>query len=116
MAHSPSSEQRGTFRLAGVHCTGCAGAVEYARQANSPITRVHFDWANDLVHIGYQAGMITPAAIEWIIARTSCSCAPAGQGASAAAQPPAQHKLQHLGHGVARQPITMGHQIRPYAV
>lgn len=113
MAHSPSSEQRGTFRLAGVHC---AGAVEYARQANSPITRVHFDWANDLVHIGYQAGMITPAAIEWIIARTSCSCAPAGQGASAAAQPPAQHKLQHLGHGVARQPITMGHQIRPYAV
>ena len=108
MTHSPFSEQHATFQLGGVHCLECANAVERALKANPHITQVHFDWANNVVHVGYHAGMITPAAVEQLITTSGCSCAPAGQGDATAAQPPAQQKLQHLGHGVAMQPITMG--------
>ena len=108
MTHSPSSEQHATFQLGGVHCLECADAVERALKANPHITQVHFDWADNVVHVGYHAGMITPAAVEQLITTSGCSCAPAGQADAPAAQPPAQQKLQHLGHGVAMQPITMG--------
>src|SRR5690349_9354648 len=107
MSSISTDEREVTLHLSDVHCPGCAGAIERVLRTQPAITRVHFDWANDVVHVGYQAGIITPAAIEQLITTTGCSCAPAGQGA-AAAQPPAQQKLQHLAHGVAMQPITMG--------
>ena len=79
MTPSPSGEQHATFRLADVHCLDCADAVERALKANPHITQVQFDWANDVVQVGYHAGIITPAAIEQLITTSGCSCVPAGQ-------------------------------------
>jgi copper chaperone CopZ len=92
MTPSPSGEQHATFRLADVHCLDCADAVERALKANPHITQVQFDWANDVVQVGYHPGMITPAAIEQLITTSGCSCVPAGRREAVAA-PPAQQKM-----------------------
>src|SRR5690349_11986285 len=71
-----TDEREVTLHLADVHCSGCAGAIERVLRTQPAITSVHLDWANDVVQVGYHAGMITPAAIEQLITTTGCSCAP----------------------------------------
>ena len=107
-----TTEQHATLSLRDLHCTGCADAVEQALRANPHITSVHLDWAQDVLHVGYHAGMIDEEAIRALIAATGCRCeSPDGHDNDAHAQhaqPPAPQRLQHLHHGVDVQPITMG--------
>ncbi len=112
MTHSTShAEQHATFDLDDIYCLECADAVVRTLRAQPHISDVHMDWANNRVHVTYHAGMITPEAIEQVIASAGCSCAPA-DGARDAGHPQAQpapgHRLERLRHGVDVQPITMG--------
>src|SRR3712207_9578082 len=66
--------QRGTFELRGVHCLGCAGAVERVLREQSHITEVQLDWKNDVVHVGYDTARIGPEDIEQVITQTGCDC------------------------------------------
>src|SRR5919202_35638 len=97
-----------SFELRGVHCLGCAGAVERALREQPHITDVHLDWKNDVVHVGYDPARITPEDIEQVITLTGCDCKPAEveehhHGAMASPE----RRIQHLGHGVDTQPISM---------
>jgi P-type Cu2+ transporter len=115
MVHSTShAEQHATFNLEDIHCTECADAVEQALRAQPHITSVHLDWPNNVVHVGYHGEMISPEAIEQLIAGTGCACAPADgtegivHDHAGHVQPPEVRRLQRLQHAVDVQPITMG--------
>jgi P-type Cu2+ transporter len=102
--------RRGTFELRGVHCLGCAGAVERILREQPHITEVQLDWKNDVVHVGYDSASISPEDIEQVITQTGCDCSPAEvedeHHHEAMASP--ERRMQHLGHGVDTQPISMG--------
>jgi Cu2+-exporting ATPase len=115
MVHAQShTEQHATFKLEDISCLECAEAVEQALRAQPHITSVHLDWPNSLVHVGYHGEMISPEAIEQVIAGTGCACAPADGAESLAhdhagqVQPPQARRLQRLQHAVDLQPISMG--------
>ncbi len=57
--HHPSP-RHSAFKLGGVHCLCCAGAVERALKEQPYITDVHLDWKNDLVHVVYDPANIAP--------------------------------------------------------
>ncbi len=103
-------EHQATFKLDGIHCTGCADAVEQALRAQPHITNVHVDWPANAVHVGYHAGMISPSEIERLINTTGCRCESTDGGAHHTDQllPSASRRLDHLKHAVDVQPITMG--------
>jgi Cu2+-exporting ATPase len=114
MVHAQShTEQHATFKLEDISCLECAEAVEQALRAQPHITSVHLDWPNSLVHVGYHGEMISPEAIEQVIAGTGCACAPADRAESLAhdhagqVQPPQARRLQRLQHAVDLQPISM---------
>jgi Cu2+-exporting ATPase len=67
------------------------------------------DWKNDVVHVGYDPAGISPEDIEEVITQTGCDCAPieAGEERHGLVAPP-ERRMQHLGHGVDAQPISMG--------
>jgi P-type Cu2+ transporter len=105
------AEQQAAFNLDDIYCLECADAVVQALRAQPHISDVHFDWAHNRVHVTYHAGMITPAAIEQVIASAGCSGAPADgapDAGHAPAQPAPARRLERLRHGVDVQPITMG--------
>src|SRR5829696_4646666 len=105
--HTPL--RRGTFELRGVHCLGCAGAVERALREQPPVTDVQLDWKNDAVHVGYDPARIRPQGIEELITQTGCDCSPTGvEEEHHEAMAPPERRMQHLGHGVDAQPISMG--------
>ena len=108
-AHDPSS-RHGAFELGGVHCRGCAGAVERALREQPHVTEVRLDWKNDLVHVGYDPARIGPEGIEEVITQTGCDCKPTevGEEHHHEAMAPPERRMQHLGHGVDAQPISMG--------
>src|SRR5215204_2307675 len=107
-AHDPSP-RGGAFRLGGVHCRGCADAVERALRAQPHVTDVRLDWKNDLVRVGYDPERIRPVDIEEAITGTGCDCQPTGIGEHHhEAMAPPQRRMQHLEHGVDAQPISMG--------
>ena len=112
MTHPTShAEQQATFNLDDIYCLECADAVVQALRAQAHISDVHLDWAHNRVHVTYHAGMITPAALEQVIASAGCSCAPADgarHAEHAPAQPAPARRLERLRHGVDVQPITMG--------
>ena len=62
-AETPSVEHA-TFRLGGVHCSGCAAAVERTLREQPHVTEVQLDWKNDVVHVGYDPVRIGPEDIE----------------------------------------------------
>jgi Cu2+-exporting ATPase len=99
----------GTFELRGVHCLGCAGAIERALREQPHVTDVRLDWKNDVVHVGYDPSNIDPEGIEDVITQTGCDCTPVGaeEERHEAVAPP-ERRMQHLGHGVDAQPIAMG--------
>src|SRR5215210_1107638 len=99
-----------TFALRGVHCLGCAGAVECALREQPDVTEVRLDWKNDLVHVGYDSARISPEGIEEVITQTGCDCAPIGaeEGEQRETVAPPERRMQHLGHGVDAKPISMG--------
>ena len=101
------SLRHGTFKLGGVHCRGCADAVERALREQPHVTDVRLNWKNDVVRVGYDATSIDSEEIEKIITQTGCDCAPAGAERPEAVAPP-ERRMQHLGHGVDAQPISMG--------
>jgi Cu2+-exporting ATPase len=107
-AHDPSSHHD-AFELGGVHCRGCADAVERALRAQPHVTDVRLDWKNDLVHVGYDPTRIGPEDIEGAITQTGCDCKPTevGEHHHEAMAPP-ERRMQHLEHGVDAQPISMG--------
>ena len=96
---------RRTFRLGGMHCPGCAAAVERALREH--VTEVSLDWKKDLVHVGYYPSRVGPEDIEEVIAQTGCDCAPLEAERPEAVAPP-ERRMRHLGHGVDAQPIAMG--------
>jgi Cu2+-exporting ATPase len=102
--------RQGTFELRGVHCLGCAGAVERALREQPHVTDVHLYWKNDLVHVGYDPARIGPEDIEQVITQTGCDCKPTEveeeHHHEAMAHP--ERRMQHVGHGVDAQPISMG--------
>ena len=107
MAHSMThTEQHGTFQLDDIHCPACAEAVDRALRAQPHITSVQLEWAHNVVHVGYHPEMISPDAIEQVIASTGCACAPAQAGDGAAhdhaehTQPAQARRLQRLQHAV----------------
>jgi P-type Cu2+ transporter len=102
--------RRGTFELRGVHCLGCAGAVERALREQPHITEVQLDWKNDVVHVGYDPTRIGPEGIEQVITQTGCDCklTEAEEEHRHEAMAPPERRIQHLGHGVDAQPIAMG--------
>ena len=108
-AHHSATPAHATFSLTGLHCTGCADAIERALKANPHITSVHLDWPNNVVHVGYHTGMIDEAAIRGIIEATGCPCDAGdehtGDEHHTTMSPHA--RLQHMRHGVEVQPITM---------
>ena len=114
-AHHSAAPTYAAFSLTGLHCTGCADAVERALKANPHLTSVHLDWPNSVVHVGYHAGMINEAGIRDIIEGTGCPCEDGehaghedGRHQHAASATSAQARLRNLQHGVDVQPITMG--------
>src|SRR5215211_2203174 len=98
----------GAFELRGVHCLGCAGAVERALREQPHVTDVRLDWKNDVVHVGYDPANIDPEGIEDVITQTGCDCAPVGaeEERHEVVAPP-ERRMQHLGHGVDAQPVSM---------
>jgi P-type Cu2+ transporter len=108
-AHDPSP-RHGAFELGGVHCRGCADAVERALRAQPHVGYVRLDWKNDLVRVGYDPTRIGPEDIEGAITQTGCDCKPTGvgEGHHHEAMAPPQRRMQHLEHGVDAQPISMG--------
>src|SRR5215216_4162325 len=99
-----------TFELRGVHCLGCAGAVERVLREQPHVSDVHLDWKNDVVHVGYDPANIGPEDIEQVITQTGCDCKPTeiGEEHRHEAMAPAERRMQHIGHGVDTQPISMG--------
>src|SRR5215203_4986108 len=99
-----------TFELRGVHCLGCAGAVERALREQPPVADVHLDWKNDSVRVGYDAASISSKDIEDVITQTGCDCKPTevGEEHHYEAMAPPERRMQHVGHGVDAQPIAMG--------
>ncbi|HMQ29425.1 MAG TPA: heavy metal translocating P-type ATPase [Chloroflexaceae bacterium] len=112
--HHAAAPATTTLSLAGLHCTGCADAVERTLKANPHITSVHIDWPNNVAHVGYHAGMIDEAAIRALIEATGCPCERTDHAGRTdgqhepAAHGSAQARLHNLRHGVDVQPITMG--------
>src|SRR5919107_5694726 len=53
-----SSVEHSVFKLGGVHCLGCATAVERALQGQPHVTDVSLDWKADVVHVGYDPAKI----------------------------------------------------------
>src|SRR5919199_3839738 len=103
------SARHAAFKLGGLHCPGCAAAVERALRAQPHVTDVRLDWENDAVHVGYDPAGIGREDIERVIAGTGCDCAPVEDGHSGhVATPSPPRGMQHLGHGVDTQPVTMG--------
>jgi P-type Cu2+ transporter len=98
----------GTFELRGVYCLGCAGAIERALREQPHVTDVQLDWKNDVVHVGYDPSNIDPEGIEEVITQTGCDCAPVGaeEERHEVVAPP-ERRMQHLGHGVDAQPVSM---------
>ena len=103
-------EQRGAFELRGVHCLGCAGAVERALREQPQVTDVRLDWKNDVVHVGYDPAKIGPEDIEQVITQTGCDCklTEVEEEHHHEAMTPPEWRMQHVGHGVDMQPISMG--------
>jgi P-type Cu2+ transporter len=108
--HQHVPVRRGTFELRGVHCLRCAGAVERVLREQPHITEVQLDWKNDVVHVGYDPASIGPEDIEQVITQTGCDCSPAEveEEHHHEAMGPPERRMQHLGHGVDTQPISMG--------
>jgi P-type Cu2+ transporter len=108
--HQHVPVRRGTFELRGVHCLCCAGAVERVLREQPHITEVQLDWKNDVVHVGYDPASIGPEDIEQVITQTGCDCSPAEveEEHHHEAMAPPERRMQHLGHGVDTQPISMG--------
>ncbi len=103
------SVRHGAFQLRGVHCLGCAGTVERALREQPDFTEVRLDWKNDVVHVGYDPARIGSEGIEELIVQTGCDCAPVGpEEERREAMAPPERRMQHLGHGVDEQPISMG--------
>ena len=63
-AHHDCPVRQGTFKLRGVHCLGCAGAVERVLKEQPHVTDVHLDWKSDVVHVGYDPVRIGSEEIE----------------------------------------------------
>ena len=108
--HQNVPVRRGTFELRGVYCLGCAGAVERALKEQQYIAEVRLDWKNDVVHVGYDPARFGPEDIEQAITQTGCDCKPAevDEEHHHEAMAPPERRMQHLGHGVDTQPISMG--------
>jgi P-type Cu2+ transporter len=112
--HASHAEHHATFKLDGLHCTGCADAVEQVLRAQQHISSVHLEWAANVAHVGFHPGKITPNEIEQLIATTGCQCESAQDEDHALHQhdqqtePSASRRLGHLKHAVDVQPITMG--------
>ena len=106
--HTPV--RRSTFELRGVHCLGCAGAVERVLREQLHVTDVRLDWKKDLVRVGYDPARVGPEDIEAVIAQTGCDCSPTEveEEHHHEAMAPPERRMQHLGHGVDTQPIAMG--------
>ena len=103
---TPAGEAgRATLRLAGLHCPGCADAVEAALRAAPHVTDIHLDWQANEAHVSYHPGMTTQAALERVVASTGCQCEGAGH---VHPEPGPTQRLDHLHHALAVQPITMG--------
>ena len=102
-----SGTEHASFRLGGVHCLGCADAVEQALREQPHVTNVRLDWKNDVVHVGYDRASIGPEAIEEVIAQTGCDCVPVDEEQPEVVASP-ERRMRHLGHGVDAQPIAMG--------
>ena len=102
--------RHGMFELRGVHCLGCAGAVERVLREQPHVTDVRLDWKNDVVHVAYDPAKISPEDIEEIITQTGCDCSPAEveEEHHHEVMAPPERRVQHLGHGVDTQPISMG--------
>jgi Cu2+-exporting ATPase len=102
--------RHGTFELRGVHCLGCAGAVERALREQPHVTDVRLDWKNDVVHVGYDPARLGPEDIEQVITQTGCDCMPTEveEEHHHEAMAPPERRVQHLEHGVDTQPISMG--------
>src|SRR5919112_594282 len=103
--------RRGTFELRGVHCLGCAGAVERVLREQPHITEVRLDWKNDVVHVRFDPARIGPEDIEEVITQTGCDCKPTEVGEEEhhhEAMAPPERRMQHVGHGVDAHPISMG--------
>jgi Cu2+-exporting ATPase len=108
--HQHVPVRRGTFELRGVYCLRCAGAVERVLREQPYITEVQLDWKSDVVHVGYDPASIGPEDIEQVITQTGCDCSPAEveEEHHHEAMAPPERRMQHLGHGVDTQPISMG--------
>jgi Cu2+-exporting ATPase len=108
--HQHVPVRRGTFELRGVHCLGCAGAVQRALREQPHVTDARLDWKNDVVHVGYDPANIGPEDIEEVITQTGCDCKPTevGEEHHHEAMAPPERRMQHVGHGVDTQPISMG--------
>src|SRR5215217_4767693 len=103
------SLRHGAFQLRGVHCLGCAGAIERALREQPDVTEVRLDWKNDLVCVGYDPARIGPEGIEEVIGQTGCACAPVDAGEERPeAAISSERRMRHLRHGVDAQPISMG--------
>jgi P-type Cu2+ transporter len=115
MSHTTHHPERpnvvhAAFSLRGVHCLGCAGAVERVLREQPHITEVRLDWKNDVVHVGYDPTRITPEEIEQVITQTGCDCTltEVEEEHHHEAMAPPERRNRHLGHGVDMGPISMG--------
>ena len=102
--------RHGTFQLRGVYCLGCSGAVERALREQPHVTDVRLDWKSDVVHVGYDPARIGPEDIEHAISQTGCDCkaTEVEEDHHHETMAPPERRIQHLGHGVDTQPISMG--------
>ena len=98
--------RQGTFELRGIHCLGCAGAVERALREQPYVAEVRLDWKNNVVHVGYDPARSGAEDIEKVITRTGCDCKSTEvEEHHHEAMAPPERRMRHLGHGVDAQPI-----------
>ena len=99
-----TSPRHSAFKLGGVHCSGCANAVERALRAQPHVTNVRLDWKYDVVHVGYDPARTGPKDIEEVITQTGCSCKPTEveEHEHHEAVPTPERRMRRLGHRVLR--------------
>ncbi len=75
MAHAHhQTERHATLKLDGLHCTGCADAVEHTLRAQRGVTMVHVDWQRNEAHVAYDGRRITEAHLRDVVSTTGCRC------------------------------------------
>ena len=94
-----------TFHILGLHCVGCAEALQADLAKLPGVTSAHVDFRRDEAHVVFATDQGDPNAVERIIGAFGCQCEHRGDVTSGHRRP---ESMAGLAHQVHVGPITMG--------